>query len=62
MADGYYSAVVKELKNLGYWYVRTNRHEVWQNRDGHKLTVPFNMKSRHTANGILKDAGSSVRL
>lgn len=62
MPDGYYSAVCKELKALGYRYVATNRHEVWQNASGRKLTVPFNLKSRHTANGILKDAGSAVRL
>ncbi|WP_374624577.1 type II toxin-antitoxin system HicA family toxin [Devosia sp.] len=62
MSNGFYNAVVSELKNLGYRYLETNRHEVWQNGDGHKVTVPFNLKSRHTANGILKDAGSTLHL
>lgn len=62
MADGYYKAVCAELTKLGYSYRGTNRHEVWANAAGKKLTVPFNLKSRHTANGLLKDAGSPVRL
>jgi predicted RNA binding protein YcfA (HicA-like mRNA interferase family) len=65
MADGFYAAVVKELMRLGY-YKRGNSkgsHEKWCH-DGDRPTqiVPYNLKSRHTANGILKDAGSDLHL
>jgi hypothetical protein len=62
MAEGFYKAVTEELSKRGYRYLKTSKHEVWVNSDGRKLTVPFNLKSRHTANAILKDAGSSVRV
>jgi hypothetical protein len=33
-------------------------HDMWHNPvTGQKVTVPVNLKSRHTANDILKDAG-----
>ncbi len=32
-------------------------HDIWITRTGKPLVVPFKIKSRHTANGILKDAG-----
>ena len=62
MADGFYKAVAKELGNCGYWYLETKKHEVWVNGDGKKLTVPYNLRSRHTANDILEDAGSDKKL
>ncbi len=37
-------------------------HEKWVNADGRTLIVPRHLRSRHTANGILKDAGSPQRL
>ena len=38
-------------------------HEKWQsNISGRVLVVPFNLKSRHTANAILKDAGINEKL
>jgi len=61
MAEGFYKAVTEELSKHGYHYLKTSRHEV-VNSTGKKLTVPFNLKSRYTANVILKDAGSSVRV
>jgi hypothetical protein len=62
MPIGYYREVTQILSRLGYRYLTTKRHEVWVNSAGHKLTVPFNLKSRHTANAILKDAGADARL
>ena len=65
MAGGFYNAVVKELRALGYEYAgnRKGSHEKWAcRRTGHTTTVPRNLKSRHTANGILKDCGSDLRL
>lgn len=64
MVDGYYSAVVKILKSLDYRYLANAKgsHEKWGNDAGRVLIVPRNLMSRHTANGILRDAGSTTRL
>ena len=32
-------------------------HDVWITEQGKRIVVPVQIKSRHTANGILKDAG-----
>ena len=32
-------------------------HDIWATREGKRLVVPVQIKSRQTANGILKDAG-----
>ena len=63
MADGFYKTVVKEIKRLGFWYDRPAKgsHEIWTNGDM-SLLVARNMKSRHTANNVLKDAGSDKKL
>lgn len=64
MVDGYYTAVTKELKALGFSYDSNAKgsHEKWRNAAGTILIVPRNLYSRHTAQAILKDAGSSKRL
>ncbi len=31
-------------------------HDIWTAREGERIVVPVRIKSRHTANGILKDA------
>ncbi len=65
MAEGYYKVVCDILLALGYEY-QTNAkgsHEKWRSRETGKLVlVPRNLKSRHTANGILKTAGSDRKL
>ncbi len=53
------------LADAGYRYLENAKgsHEKWQSRDtGLLLIVPRNLKSRHTANGILKDAGIAKKL
>ena len=65
MAKGFYKSVTDELVRLGFERIRGGKgsHEKWRSvftREG--LIVPRNLKSRHTANGILKDAGSDKRL
>lgn len=46
-----------ELKRQG------NKHEVWYSpRSNRSFTVPRSIQSRHTANGILKQAGIAHRL
>jgi predicted RNA binding protein YcfA (HicA-like mRNA interferase family) len=63
VVDGYYSAVVKELRRLGYAYLANAKgsHEKWSNDEGKVLIVPRNLLSRHTANAILKDAGAEKK-
>lgn len=64
MVDGYYKTVTKELRRLGFEYQRNSKgsHERWINAAGKLLIVPRNLMARHTANGILKDAGSDMHL
>jgi predicted RNA binding protein YcfA (HicA-like mRNA interferase family) len=53
-------AVRTILAQNGYMFARSGRgdHEIWSNRDtGKKVVVDGRIKSRHTANGILKQAG-----
>jgi predicted RNA binding protein YcfA (HicA-like mRNA interferase family) len=57
----FYADVRTILRDLGFELHRQGKgsHEIWKNqRSGISVTVPRNLKSRHTANGILKDAGS----
>lgn len=55
--NGYYEQLIKVLRAHGYDKLRSGKgsHEIWSNGKLN-LTVPFNCKSRHTANSILKDA------
>lgn len=57
--NGYYEQVVALLREAGWRHFRAGKgsHEIWRNAAGETLTVPYNCKSRHTANDILKDAG-----
>ena len=34
-------------------------HDIWITPQGKRIVVPVQIKSRHTANGILKEAGLS---
>lgn len=57
---GYGKAVREKLKAAGWAFHHHGKgdHDVWHNpMTGQKVTVPVNLMSRHTANGILKDAG-----
>jgi predicted RNA binding protein YcfA (HicA-like mRNA interferase family) len=56
----YYRDVTRLLKESGYEFKRPGRgdHEIWWNpRTGVRVTVDKSLKSRFTANGILKEAG-----
>lgn len=55
----YTREVKKRLKAAGCHFVRQGRgdHEVWESPVGRRFTVDGNIKSRHTANGTLEDAG-----
>ena len=48
------------LANAGCTFVRHGRgdHDIWRSPHAERpFTVPVKIKSKHTANGILKDAG-----
>jgi predicted RNA binding protein YcfA (HicA-like mRNA interferase family) len=56
----YGKAVREVLKDNGCKFLRHGRgdHDVWRSPHAAKpFTVPVTIKSRHTANKILKDAG-----
>ena len=62
-----YERKVKNLlKAAGWVKIRQGRssHEQWENADrsGLVITVPSKIKSRHTANNILKQAGIDKKL
>jgi predicted RNA binding protein YcfA (HicA-like mRNA interferase family) len=64
MAD-YYRDVVRLLKENGFEFKRQGRggHEIWWNpRSGVRITVDRKLRSRFTANGILKEAGLAKSL
>ncbi|MDE2812863.1 MAG: type II toxin-antitoxin system HicA family toxin [Gemmatimonadota bacterium] len=65
MADEFYRTVTREIAKFGfeYWKNAKGSHEKWKSLNtGKILLVPRNLKSRHTANAILKDAGSTKRV
>jgi predicted RNA binding protein YcfA (HicA-like mRNA interferase family) len=59
MAD-YYRDLIRLMKDAGYEFKRQGRgdHEIWWNRKtAVHVTVDRKLKSKFTANGILKEAG-----
>ena len=64
MPEGYYRQIISELRALGYELSKGGKgsHEKWVKSGRPKpVLVPFNVKSRHTANAVLKDAGSAKK-
>ena len=49
------------LSNVGCSFLRHGKgdHDIWMTPQGKRIVVPVQIKSRHTANGILKEAGLS---
>ena len=62
----YERKVKRLLKRAGWAKVRQGRssHEQWQHSDNpnHTITVPSKIKSRHTANSVLSQAGLDEKL
>jgi predicted RNA binding protein YcfA (HicA-like mRNA interferase family) len=55
-----FGKVVRDkLSEAGYTFHRHGKgdHDIWITKQGKRIVVPVQIKSRHTANGILKDAG-----
>ena len=52
-------AVRLKLNEAGCALLRRGKgdHDIWTSPGGKRIVVPIRIKSRHTANGILKDAG-----
>ncbi|WP_413819680.1 type II toxin-antitoxin system HicA family toxin [Tateyamaria sp.] len=60
MVKGFYNDVVRMITEIGYYKIKKGgkgSHEKWAHETLPTVTVPHNMLSKHTANGILKDAG-----
>lgn len=58
--NNFTAAVRKILQTSGFERLRSGKgdHEVWINRaNGKRAIVDSKIKSRHTANNILKEAG-----
>ena len=49
------------LTNADCYFLRHGKgdHDIWTTPQGKRIVVPVQIKSRHTANGILKEAGLS---
>ena len=65
MASNYYKQVVDAVREQGFRRIRQGKgsHEIWSRASTErKLSIPGKLRSRHTANGILKDAGCSKRV
>ncbi len=47
-----------KLSGAGCAFLRHGKgdHDIWTTAAGKRIVVPAQIKSRHTANGILKDA------
>ena len=64
MVRGFYAQVVDALKAAGYSFRRHGKgdHEIWHNpAAGKSVTVDRGTLSRHTANGVMKQAGITKR-
>ena len=55
----FYADVTDMLGKNGYSLERQGKgsHQIWYKEGKKCVTVPSNLKSRHTANKIFKDAG-----
>lgn len=60
MGSGYYDKLIKVLKQQGCYLYRQGKgsHEIWFSPLVNDMfPVAYTIKNRHTANGILKQAG-----
>lgn len=64
MVRGFYAQIVDALKAGDYSFRRHGKgdHEIWHNpATGKSVTVDRGTLSRHTANGVMKQAGLADR-
>jgi predicted RNA binding protein YcfA (HicA-like mRNA interferase family) len=65
MGQGFYDILKQLLLNNGCEFIRQGKgsHEYWKSTlNGKCFSVPVTVKSRHTANGILKQAGIDKKI
>lgn len=65
MGSGLYPELREILLRFGCAFVREGKgsHEIWYSQlSGKNFSVPYTIKSRHTANGILKQAGIGEKI
>lgn len=65
MPSNYYNRVVDAIRKQGFTRIRQSRgsHEIWARAaTGTKVSIPRKIRSRHTANRILKDAGCDEKV
>ncbi len=57
--NGYYQLVIAVLKQHGFCLIRNGKgaHQIWGKENRKPFPVSVNCESRHTANGIMKQAG-----
>jgi hypothetical protein len=64
MVRGFYAQITAALRDAGFEYKRQAKgdHEVWYNAKLNKsVIVDRGSLSRHTANGVMKQAGLTKR-
>lgn len=65
MGSSFYPALRALLLAYGCQFVRQGKgsHEMWRNpANGYQFPVPVTIVNRHTANGILKQAGIAAKI
>jgi predicted RNA binding protein YcfA (HicA-like mRNA interferase family) len=65
MTASLYPELVALLRKAGCVFIRQGKgsHEIWYSPIAHKnISVPFTIKSKPTANAILKQAGIDKKL
>lgn len=65
MVQGYTARVKAILREHGCEFVRQGKgdHEIWRSPHASRpVVVDGKLMSRHSANGVLKDAGLRIRL
>lgn len=62
MSQGFYRQIAAELQRLGYAQKAGGKHQKWCKDDYPTIIVPHNLRSKFTANAILRDAGSDKRV
>ncbi len=60
----FYNEITALLKKHGYKFERQAKgsHEFWCKDGKNCVSIPSNLKSRHTANKILKDANIQIKI
>ena len=62
MSKYYNKDINRELEKQGYHLVGGSKHAKWHHESKSTVMVPRKLVDRHTANEILKTAGSSKRV